>query len=161
MMSEWVNINIMLFSYTRAFSDGSRNFESWSSDEDDICELTLPLLTSTPTGGRLSIDRSNVHHPLHCGFSVVLGSNSCHAGHESVTLTTRLLRPTKKLFFSNGAEDGYFYLCRPSTFPRSWYHFLAQHHIGEYQLPQVILTPSFLPRRKNLSSDDVKLYLGI
>ncbi|GFY35220.1 hypothetical protein TNCV_5045941 [Trichonephila clavipes] len=30
-----VNFNVTLFSYTRAFGDGPRNFEPWSSDEDD------------------------------------------------------------------------------------------------------------------------------
>ncbi|GFY31453.1 hypothetical protein TNCV_4990121 [Trichonephila clavipes] len=28
-------INVQLLSYTRAFVDGPRNFEPWSSDEDD------------------------------------------------------------------------------------------------------------------------------
>ncbi|GFU56810.1 hypothetical protein TNCV_2539801 [Trichonephila clavipes] len=32
---ERVNINVALFSYTRAFGDGPRHFEPWSSDEDD------------------------------------------------------------------------------------------------------------------------------
>ncbi|GFW57168.1 uncharacterized protein TNCV_540851 [Trichonephila clavipes] len=32
---ELVNINVALFSYTRAFGDGPRNFEPWSSDVDD------------------------------------------------------------------------------------------------------------------------------
>ncbi|GFT01901.1 hypothetical protein TNCV_3056501 [Trichonephila clavipes] len=30
-----LNINVALFSCTRAFDDGSRNFEPWSSDVDD------------------------------------------------------------------------------------------------------------------------------
>ncbi|GFX10188.1 hypothetical protein TNCV_1865861 [Trichonephila clavipes] len=34
--------------YTRAFGDGPRNFEPWPSDVDDNCELTPPLLTTTP-----------------------------------------------------------------------------------------------------------------
>ncbi|GFU58721.1 hypothetical protein TNCV_932651 [Trichonephila clavipes] len=40
----------------RAFGDGLRNFEPWSSDKDVtcVCELAPPLLTTTPTGGRLS-----------------------------------------------------------------------------------------------------------
>ncbi|GFX59765.1 hypothetical protein TNCV_1778041 [Trichonephila clavipes] len=32
---DWLNINVALFSYTRAFGDGPRNFEPWSSDVDD------------------------------------------------------------------------------------------------------------------------------
>ncbi|GFW19016.1 hypothetical protein TNCV_165291 [Trichonephila clavipes] len=35
LVSERVNINVALFSYTRAFGDGPRNFEPWSSDVDD------------------------------------------------------------------------------------------------------------------------------
>ncbi|GFV36080.1 hypothetical protein TNCV_345961 [Trichonephila clavipes] len=34
-MVGWLNINVALFSCTRAFGDGPRNFEPWSSDEDD------------------------------------------------------------------------------------------------------------------------------
>ncbi|GFX50753.1 hypothetical protein TNCV_2723371 [Trichonephila clavipes] len=30
-----LNINVALFSYTRAFGDGPHNFEPWSSDVDD------------------------------------------------------------------------------------------------------------------------------
>ncbi|GFX43760.1 hypothetical protein TNCV_4110391 [Trichonephila clavipes] len=33
--SQKVNINVTLFRYTRAFGDGPRHFEPWSSDEDD------------------------------------------------------------------------------------------------------------------------------
>ncbi|GFY08117.1 hypothetical protein TNCV_1355311 [Trichonephila clavipes] len=40
--------------YTRAFGDRHRNLEPWSSDEDDTCAGTPPLLTTTPAGGRLS-----------------------------------------------------------------------------------------------------------
>ncbi|GFV59845.1 hypothetical protein TNCV_4739731 [Trichonephila clavipes] len=31
-----LNVNVALFGYTRAFGDGPRNFEPWSSDLDDI-----------------------------------------------------------------------------------------------------------------------------
>ncbi|GFU66682.1 hypothetical protein TNCV_3111661 [Trichonephila clavipes] len=30
-----VNINVALFSYSRTFGNGPRNFEPWSSDEDN------------------------------------------------------------------------------------------------------------------------------
>ncbi|GFW16934.1 hypothetical protein TNCV_2760621 [Trichonephila clavipes] len=40
-------------SYTRAFDDGPRNFEAWSS-EWMTPELALPSPTFTPTGGRFS-----------------------------------------------------------------------------------------------------------
>ncbi|GFV00379.1 hypothetical protein TNCV_3643571 [Trichonephila clavipes] len=57
-------------------------------------ELTSPLLTSTPTRDRLSLDIFNVHRsPLQGGSSGVLDSNACHACHEFVTLTTGLPRP--------------------------------------------------------------------
>ncbi|GFV37840.1 hypothetical protein TNCV_2662531 [Trichonephila clavipes] len=41
--------------YTRAFGDGSRYFEPWSSDKDDTRGgTTFPNNHTTPTGGRLS-----------------------------------------------------------------------------------------------------------
>ncbi|GFX84308.1 uncharacterized protein TNCV_3976531 [Trichonephila clavipes] len=33
--SDWVNIKVTLFSYSRVFGYGPRRFEPWSSDEDD------------------------------------------------------------------------------------------------------------------------------
>ncbi|GFS60176.1 hypothetical protein TNCV_2826871 [Trichonephila clavipes] len=51
--------------------------------------------------------------------------------------------------------------CRPCTFPGSWYHFSVVRPIGEYQSPQVILTPSFLPRGRHLSSGGVNLYQAL
>ncbi|GFW14059.1 hypothetical protein TNCV_3546481 [Trichonephila clavipes] len=42
-------------SYTRAFGDGPRNFEPWSSDVDDTLAVTpSPNYHTTPTGGRFS-----------------------------------------------------------------------------------------------------------
>ncbi|GFS97862.1 ATP-dependent DNA helicase [Trichonephila clavipes] len=42
-------------SYTRAFGDGPRNLEPWSSDVDDIRAVTpSPNYHTTPTGGRFS-----------------------------------------------------------------------------------------------------------
>ncbi|GFW73650.1 hypothetical protein TNCV_1541051 [Trichonephila clavipes] len=41
--------------YTRAFSDGLRNLEPWSSDVDDTLAGTpSPNYHTTPTGGRFS-----------------------------------------------------------------------------------------------------------
>ncbi|GFX58379.1 hypothetical protein TNCV_306691 [Trichonephila clavipes] len=41
--------------YTRAFGDGPRNFEPWSSDVDDTLAGTpSPNSHTTPTGGRFS-----------------------------------------------------------------------------------------------------------
>ncbi|GFU26091.1 hypothetical protein TNCV_5105481 [Trichonephila clavipes] len=41
--------------YTRAFGNGPRNFEPWSSDMDDTCPGTpSPNYHTTPTGGRFS-----------------------------------------------------------------------------------------------------------
>ncbi|GFT52359.1 uncharacterized protein TNCV_1065511 [Trichonephila clavipes] len=48
-------------SYMRAFDDGLRNFEPWSSDEDITRAGTPHLLTTTPSGGRL---RSQLTRPL-------------------------------------------------------------------------------------------------
>ncbi|GFU05536.1 hypothetical protein TNCV_3291671 [Trichonephila clavipes] len=43
-------------------------------------------------GGSLNFDRFNLHHPPYMA-GLQLGMNSRHAAHESVTSTTRLLRP--------------------------------------------------------------------
>ncbi|GFW21664.1 hypothetical protein TNCV_4281791 [Trichonephila clavipes] len=41
--------------YTRAFGDGPRNFEPWSSDVDDTwAGIPVPNYHTTPTGGRFS-----------------------------------------------------------------------------------------------------------
>ncbi|GFX32015.1 hypothetical protein TNCV_4098661 [Trichonephila clavipes] len=63
-------------SYSRAFGDGPRNFEPWSSDQDDTCVgTTSPNFNTPPTGGRLSSDIFYVHRPpLLGGSSAVLGS---------------------------------------------------------------------------------------
>ncbi|GFW77009.1 uncharacterized protein TNCV_2724391 [Trichonephila clavipes] len=69
---EFLNINVALFSYTRAFGDGPRHFEPWSSDVDDTCEQASPLLTTTPHQREnvSSLDRFNVHrYPTRRVFS--------------------------------------------------------------------------------------------
>ncbi|GFT40276.1 hypothetical protein TNCV_627691 [Trichonephila clavipes] len=58
-------------------------------------DLASPLLIYTQhqrEGVRVSTDLTGIA-PLLGRSSAVLGSNSWHAGHESVTLTTRLPRP--------------------------------------------------------------------
>ncbi|GFY25240.1 uncharacterized protein TNCV_2483611 [Trichonephila clavipes] len=46
---------IICISYTRAFGDGPRNFEPWSSDVDDTrAGNPSPNYHTTPTGGRFS-----------------------------------------------------------------------------------------------------------
>ncbi|GFX56623.1 hypothetical protein TNCV_3954501 [Trichonephila clavipes] len=48
-------IFVALFSYTRAFGDGPRNFEPWSSEVDDTWAGTpTPNYHTTSTGGRFS-----------------------------------------------------------------------------------------------------------
>ncbi|GFY18712.1 uncharacterized protein TNCV_2399341 [Trichonephila clavipes] len=55
-------------SYSRAFGEGSRNFEPRSSDEDDTRAGTpSPNYHTTPTGGRLSSDLTCIA-PLHEKF---------------------------------------------------------------------------------------------
>ncbi|GFW31585.1 hypothetical protein TNCV_4420181 [Trichonephila clavipes] len=46
---------LVVTSYTRAFGDGPRNFEPWSSDvnEPELAPLS-PNYHTTPTGGRFS-----------------------------------------------------------------------------------------------------------
>ncbi|GFV24521.1 hypothetical protein TNCV_814051 [Trichonephila clavipes] len=89
--------------YTRAFGDGPRNCEPWSSDEDDTGAGTLS--PNYHTNGRtfeLSTDLTYIA-PLHGGSSAALGSNLWHAGHESGTLTIRLPRP--RIFSGTRAYD--------------------------------------------------------
>ncbi|GFX92912.1 hypothetical protein TNCV_914621 [Trichonephila clavipes] len=51
---------------------------------------SFPNYHTMPMGLRLSLDRFNVYLlPLYGGSSAILGSNSGHADHESVTLTTK------------------------------------------------------------------------
>ncbi|GFS65108.1 hypothetical protein TNCV_1636011 [Trichonephila clavipes] len=49
-------------SYSRAFGDGSSNFEHGQATRTTP-ELAPPFLTSTPTGERLSINKFFVHRP--------------------------------------------------------------------------------------------------
>ncbi|GFT82148.1 hypothetical protein TNCV_3910671 [Trichonephila clavipes] len=84
-------------SYTNAIGDGPRNFEPWSSHED-ITSTGTPS-PNYHTNGRTfeaSTDLTCIA-PLHDRSSVVLGSNSCHASPEFVTLTTRLPQPLSVL----------------------------------------------------------------
>ncbi|GFX76733.1 hypothetical protein TNCV_664401 [Trichonephila clavipes] len=54
---------VQVSNYRRVFGDGSRNFESRSSDKDDACAgASCPNFHTPPTGGCLSFDRFNGHH---------------------------------------------------------------------------------------------------
>ncbi|GFW34208.1 hypothetical protein TNCV_384241 [Trichonephila clavipes] len=71
-----MNINVTLYSYSRAFGDGPRNFEPWSSDEEDTwADTPSPKYPTTPKRGYLS-SRTDLTciAPLHDESSVVLGS---------------------------------------------------------------------------------------
>ncbi|GFU54580.1 hypothetical protein TNCV_3025281 [Trichonephila clavipes] len=73
-------------SRSKAIGDVTRNFCPLQSDEADNLEPSSPNFHSTPTGGRLSFDILDMHRlRLHGRFSVVLGSNSWHDSHESVS----------------------------------------------------------------------------
>ncbi|GFV31274.1 hypothetical protein TNCV_1640261 [Trichonephila clavipes] len=62
--------NVALLSYTRAFRDGPRNFELWSSDEDDtLAGIPSPYFPTTPTGGRTSFDTFLAPAPTRWIFS--------------------------------------------------------------------------------------------
>ncbi|GFX10283.1 hypothetical protein TNCV_1866801 [Trichonephila clavipes] len=54
-LSEGVNINVALFSYTKGFGDEPRNFEQWSSDVDET-RVGTPSANyhTTPTAGPFS-----------------------------------------------------------------------------------------------------------
>ncbi|GFT75574.1 hypothetical protein TNCV_1135411 [Trichonephila clavipes] len=56
--------------YTRAFSDGSRNFDPCSSEDDIRAGIPSPSFHTTTTGERLSPRR------LHVASPAALGSNS-------------------------------------------------------------------------------------
>ncbi|GFX03341.1 hypothetical protein TNCV_3555681 [Trichonephila clavipes] len=81
-------------------------------------ELAPPSsdFNTAPTVGYLSLDILDVHRPpLHGGSSGVLGSNSRQASHESGTLTTRLLRPTRiswnrKSWTLDGRFEAFYFL---------------------------------------------------
>ncbi|GFW83401.1 hypothetical protein TNCV_2544991 [Trichonephila clavipes] len=82
--------------YTSAFGDGPRNFEPCSSETKTTPELSPSLLTSTPTGGRLSFDGFHVHPPLYMvSFNGTwTRTHDMPPPYDSVTLITRLLRPS-------------------------------------------------------------------
>ncbi|GFX03057.1 hypothetical protein TNCV_4288401 [Trichonephila clavipes] len=55
-----VNINVAIFSYSRAFGDGPSNFEQWSNDETPELATPSPNFHTSPTEGRLSLGRFNL-----------------------------------------------------------------------------------------------------
>ncbi|PRD31438.1 UNVERIFIED_CONTAM: hypothetical protein NCL1_23560 [Trichonephila clavipes] len=67
----------MTVSYTRAFGDGPRNFESWSSDVDDTSAGILsPNYHTTPTayegGLELGIFRSENEYLSHPAKTIAI-----------------------------------------------------------------------------------------
>ncbi|GFW36104.1 hypothetical protein TNCV_4929671 [Trichonephila clavipes] len=60
--------------FTRAFGDGPRNFEPWSSDDDDTSAGTPPHHTNGRSFESRYIQCALA--PLHCASSVVSGSES-------------------------------------------------------------------------------------
>ncbi|GFW53798.1 hypothetical protein TNCV_3938921 [Trichonephila clavipes] len=55
---ERVSINVALYNYTKAFGDGPRHFEPWSSDEDDTLAATpSPNYHTNERTFALSIER--------------------------------------------------------------------------------------------------------
>ncbi|GFX14484.1 uncharacterized protein TNCV_1616671 [Trichonephila clavipes] len=80
------------------FCNGPRNFEPWSSDVDDTCELAPPS-PNYHTNGRtfqLSTDLACIA-ALHGGSLVVLGSSSGQSQPRPDTYTTRLPQPTRSM----------------------------------------------------------------
>ncbi|GFW80003.1 hypothetical protein TNCV_984121 [Trichonephila clavipes] len=77
--------------YTRAFGDGPRNFEPWSSDEDDSGAGTAsPNYHGTPAGGCLnSLERFNVHPSTTRWVFSGTGLELMTCQSRSDTLTTR------------------------------------------------------------------------
>ncbi|GFS96058.1 hypothetical protein TNCV_2928081 [Trichonephila clavipes] len=90
-----MNINGSLFSYTRTFGDGLRNFEPWSSDKDITLAGTPPSPNyhTTLTGGRLS-SQQIPSEPLPYTAGLKWYSARTHDTQpRSNTLTTRLPWP--------------------------------------------------------------------
>ncbi|GFV11603.1 hypothetical protein TNCV_975931 [Trichonephila clavipes] len=86
-----VNINVGLFSYTRAFSDRPRHFEPWSIDEDDTwADTTSPLVHTNGRTFEISTDLTCIAtRRILSGTGLELVT--CQL--RSDTLTTRLPRP--------------------------------------------------------------------
>ncbi|GFW61243.1 hypothetical protein TNCV_3377581 [Trichonephila clavipes] len=85
----WKSRDARSVAYTRAFGDGPRIFEPWSSDVDDI--IFSPNYRTTPTGTfQLSTDLTCIA-ALHGGSLVVLGFVTRQATIRYHT--TRLPRP--------------------------------------------------------------------
>ncbi|GFX60665.1 transposable element Tcb2 transposase [Trichonephila clavipes] len=56
--------NVVLFSYTSTYGNGSRHFEPCSNDEDDTrVDTSTPYFQTHPMGEHLSLDAFNVHQP--------------------------------------------------------------------------------------------------
>ncbi|GFW04489.1 hypothetical protein TNCV_878581 [Trichonephila clavipes] len=92
--------------YSSAFDDGYRSFEPWSSDEDVDKRAGPPSSNFhiTPTRGRLSLDRFNVHR-----FP-----------------TRRIFRSTRLEFMTRG----YNFFILTTRLPWPWYR---PHHLTEAQ----------------------------
>ncbi|GFX24879.1 hypothetical protein TNCV_3451511 [Trichonephila clavipes] len=73
-----MNINIAPFSYSRVFGDGPRNFEPWTSQEDDTRDgIPSPNYHSTSNGKTFELSTDLICiDPLHGGSSEVPDSNS-------------------------------------------------------------------------------------
>ncbi|GFV82275.1 hypothetical protein TNCV_3219871 [Trichonephila clavipes] len=117
--------NIHRVSYTRAFGDEPRNFEPWSSDEDDTRAGT-PLLTTTPHQREdvSALDRFNVHRsPTQwvlsgTGLKLVIRPATIRYLDLLATATTRLSWASRRKT-SVGASNHSFQKCLS--------HFLVRH----------------------------------
>ncbi|GFX77955.1 hypothetical protein TNCV_909721 [Trichonephila clavipes] len=80
--------------YTRGFGDGSRNFEPWSSDEDDT-QAGTPLQYTTPHQWEhvWALDGFYVHLALTWWIFSGTGLELMACQPQSDTLKTRLPRP--------------------------------------------------------------------
>ncbi|GFY02437.1 hypothetical protein TNCV_3503181 [Trichonephila clavipes] len=87
-------------SHTRAFVNGPRNFETWSSEVNHTwARSPPPPFPNYHSNGRtfeLRTDLSRIA-PLHGGSSAARESSSCHAGYELITLTTRLFQRRRQI----------------------------------------------------------------
>ncbi|GFV77011.1 hypothetical protein TNCV_690811 [Trichonephila clavipes] len=77
--------NMILTDYTKAFGKGPRNFEPWSTDEDDTRTRTTSPNPHHTNGRSFELYTDlTCTAPLHGGSLLVLGSNSWHDCHDAI-----------------------------------------------------------------------------
>ncbi|GFS97259.1 uncharacterized protein TNCV_1824301 [Trichonephila clavipes] len=119
----------------RAFGDGSRNFEPWSSDEDDTRAGTPTTPTGGPTRGLLATDHVILNHGQVTWTTPELAppllTTTPHQREDVSALDRFSVHrcPTRRVFSGTGLE----LVTKPATI-RCLYHSAtaASHQHGEW-----------------------------